>query len=622
MTNKSQINKGSFLNPFKALKYLFRKPKTLRYPFELKEPAMRYRGIHLNDWDKCTGCANCADICPNEGIEMIKIAELKSNPKEGVKNERPEIDYGKCCFCGLCVDVCPPGSLRLSRDYLHIHFDTKTFKLLAKDESNDSEHFFSADKYSVLKASLTHRKKDYEGFSSDLKYALFEPERVPMPVAEPEERKKSFVEMVFGYNEEEARKEAARCLGCKLCEEACPAHLKISDYIGAIAEGRYEDSLKKIFEDNPIPSICGRICLKHCENACSIRHRGESLAIRWLKRFAADEVSDYRKAVKPEILPDTGKKVAVIGAGPSGLALAYFLRLKGHNVTVYDALPRGGGMVGQGPPIYRLPLESIDKDVDYIKSTGVEFKFNTRIGKDIQFKQIHENFNAVYMAVGMSKGRYIKLKNEELAPQAIDFLKKVKFGEDVKVGKNAIVIGGGNVAMDVARTCVRLQRLQYPDEKTTVNIVCLESWDIIPATEEEYTEAKEEGVIFNVSWGPKEILVKNGKITGLECKAVKSVINEGRFAPIFYEDKILVIKGDMVIEAVGQTHDFSFLPKDLMDKLEFAGPKVKVNENGETSIPRLFAGGDIVNRNLDAVTAIADAKIATEGIQKLFGFVG
>lgn len=610
------MGKPSFLSPFKAIRYLFKKPKTLRYPFEPKEPAERYRGLHLNDWEKCTGCGNCLDICPNAAITMKEIPEI--TPKPGEKNERPQIDYGRCCFCGLCVDVCPPGCLRLSRDYFHIHFDTNSFTLLAKDQKSDNEHFLPAEKYSIFKASITHRKMNYEGFSSDLKFALFEPERVPMDIIEPAKRKKSFIEMVLGYSEEEARAEASRCLECKLCEDACPAHLKISDYINAIAQGDYEESLRKVFEDNPIPSICGRICMKHCESACSIGLRGEPLAIRWLKRFVADEVVNYRKALKPKIPPDTDKKVAVIGAGPSGLTVAHFLRLKGHKITVYDTLSGGGGMLRTGPPQYRLPSETIDKDVDYIKSLGVNFEFNIEVGKDIQFKDIYEKFDAVFISTGMCKGRYIKLKNEEMAPQAIDFLAEVKSGKKTKVGKNVIIIGGGNVAMDAARTCVRLQQMKYPKAKTSVSIVCLESWDIIPATEEEYTEAKEEDVLFNVSWGPKNILLKKGKIIGLECKAVKSVFDEqGRFAPTFYEEKTKTIDGDMIIEAVGQMSDFSYLPEHLMKKLESIRGKVKVDEDGQTTIPRVFAGGDIVNRNLDAVTAIADGKKAAEGIDKL-----
>ncbi|KPL15799.1 hypothetical protein AMJ74_00730 [candidate division WOR_3 bacterium SM1_77] len=610
------MGKPSILSPFKAIRYLFKKPKTLRYPFEPKEPAPRYRGLHLNDWEKCTGCGNCLDICPNEAITMIEIPEI--TPKPGEKNERPQIDYGRCCFCGLCVDVCPPGCLRLSRDYFHIHFDTKSFTVMPKDQESDKEHFLPAEKYSIFKASLTHRKKDYDGFSSDLKFALFDPERVNMPIMSPKERRKSFVEMVLGYSEERARAEAARCLECKLCEDACPAHLKIHEYIKAIAQGNYEEALRKVFEDNPIPAICGRICMKHCEAACSIGIRGEPLAIRWLKRFVADEVVDYRKALKPETPKDTGKKIAVIGAGPSGLTVAYFLRLKGHQVTVFEAQSGGGGMLRTGPPQYRLPITAIDKDVDYIASLGADFKFNTEVGKDIEFKKIYDEFDAVFISTGMCKGRYIKLENEEMAPQAVDFLAKVKSGEKTEVGKDIIIIGGGNVAMDVARTCIRLQQMNYPEEKTSVNIACLESWDIIPATEEEYTEAKEEGVLFNVSWGPKKILLEKGKITGLDCKAVKSVFDEqGRFAPTFYEEKTMTINGDMIIEAVGQMFDFSYLREEFRDKLKIERGKILVDEDGQTSIPRVFAGGDIVNRNLDAVTAIADGKRAVEGIEKL-----
>ena len=369
------MKKPSILSPFKAIKFLFKKPKTTRYPFEKKEPALRYRGFHLNDWEKCTGCGNCADICPNEAITMVKIQGLKVKP--GEKNERPQIDYGRCCFCGLCVDICPTGSLRLSRDYFHIHFDTKTFVFIPKDEKTDKEHFLPEEKYSIFKASLTHRKVDYEGFTSDLKHTLFEPERVPMPMIKPKERSLSFIEYVLGYSKEEAKREAERCLECGLCEDACPAHLKITDYIKAIYNDEPEESLRKIFEDNPLPAICGRICMKHCEEVCSLGIRGEPLAIRWLKRYTADVIKDYEKALLLKPAKPTGKKVAIIGAGPSGLSLAYFLILKGHKPVIFEALPFAGGMIRIGPPSYRLPVEAIEKDVNYLKKLGVEFKFNT-----------------------------------------------------------------------------------------------------------------------------------------------------------------------------------------------------------------------------------------------------
>ncbi len=608
---------NTILKPFKAVKYLFAKPKTLRYPFEKKEPALRYRGFHANDWDTCTGCGNCADICPNEAITMIEVSGLESKP--GEKNERPELDYGRCCFCGLCIDICPPGSLKLTRDYFHIHFDPKTFVFVPKDEKAESEKYFSSGEYSILKASLSHRKKDYEGFVSDLKYALFEPERVTMPVIAPDKRKLSFIEQVIGYNKEEAKKEASRCLECKLCEEACPAHLKISDYIQAIFEDKPEESLKKIYEDNPIPSICGRVCMAHCEDACSLSIRGEALSIRWLKRYVADTIKDFKTALELNPGTPTSRKIAVIGAGPGGLSVAYFLRLKGHEVIVYDSLPGGGGTMRTGPPTYRLPLESIDKDVNFIQSLGVAFKFNTCIGKDVMFEDLIKKNDAVFLSIGYTKSRSTKVKNYEKCELALEFLSDNKIGKQRKVGKEIIVIGGGNVALDAAREALRLQNIQHPGENDVVKTVSLEDWGEMPATEEEIREAREEKIQFNPAWGPKEVVLdEDGNIKGLLCKKVKYVFDEqGRFAPAFHEDKEMLLEGDMIIEAIGQVPDFSFIPDNQFEKLEFTErKKIKVDEKGMTSIRKVFAGGDIVNVNMDAVTAIADAKIASEGIDR------
>jgi glutamate synthase (NADPH/NADH) small chain len=610
---------NSVLKPFKAVKYLFIKPKTIRYPFELKEPAVRYRGFHVNDWEKCTGCGNCADICPNQAIQMIEIKELEY--KSGQKNERPRLDYGRCCFCGLCIDICPPGSLKLTRDYFHIHFDPESFVFIPKNQETEPDKYLTPEEYSVLKASLSHRKKDYDGFVSDLKYALFEPERITMPVIAPEKRKLSFIEHVMGYNKEEAQKEASRCLECKLCEEACPAHLKISDYVHAIYEDKTEESLKKIYEDNPIPSICGRVCMAYCEKVCSLSIRGEALSVRWLKRYVADTIKDFTSALELNPGTPTGKRIAVIGAGPGGLSLAYFLRLKGHEVKVYDALLGGGGTMRTGPPVFRLPLESIDKDVNYIRSLGVEFLFNTRIGKDVMFEDLLNEFDAVFLGIGYTKSRSTKIKNHEKCELALDFLSDNKIGKQRKVGKEIIVIGGGNVALDVAREALRMQNIQYPGEKVVVKTVSLEDWDEMPATEEEIREAREEKIQFNPAWGPKEVvLVNDGNIKGLMCKKVKSVFDEqGRFAPSFYEEKEMFLEGDMIIEAIGQVPDFSFIPDNLFKKFEFTErKKVKVDEMGMTSMQKVFAGGDIVNINMDAVTAIADAKVASEGIDRFF----
>ncbi|MFO7950887.1 MAG: FAD-dependent oxidoreductase [Candidatus Fermentibacteraceae bacterium] len=611
------MGKPSILGPLRAVRFLLQKPKTLRYPFEPKEPARRYRGFHLNDWDKCTGCGNCADICPNDAIEMVEQPEVEAEP--GEKNERPRLDYGRCCFCGLCVDICPPGSLRLSRDYFHIHFDPKTFVFTPRDEKTDDETYLPEGEYSVLKASLAHRRRDYQGFDPDLDFALFDPQRVEMPEVPPEKRKTSFIEQVLGYDRGQAVRESERCLECALCEDACPANLKISDYVEAIYRDDPEESLRTIFRDNPIPAICGRICMKHCEDACSLSIRGEPLAIRWLKRYAADTVRDYRDALRQRPGEPTGRKIAVIGAGPSGLSLAYFLRLQGHEVVVFDERPAGGGIVRDGPPRYRLPLESIQRDVDHISSLGVEFRYGTRVGRDIDFSEVMNGCDAVFLGIGYTVSRSTRVENAERCLLALDFLRRNKTPDRTPVGKDIVVIGGGNVAMDVAREALRLQAIQHPGERTRVQTVSLEDRDELPATEEEIAEAREEGVLFNPAWGPKGVILdEGGDVRGLLCMKCLSVFDEnGRFSPTFDEEREMVLETDMVIEAIGQGPDFSFLPGELRERLEFTtARKVKVDEGGMTSIPGVFAGGDIVNLNMDAVTAIRDAKAAAEGIER------
>jgi glutamate synthase (NADPH/NADH) small chain len=289
-------------------------------------------------------------------------------------------------------------------------------------------------------------------------------------------------------------------------------------------------------------------------------------------------------------------------------------------VVVFDALPGGGGMMRIGPPGYRLPIESVDKDVGYIGSLGVKFRFNTRVGTDVQFGDLLSDYDAVYLGIGTTSSRSTRVKNAEKCKLALDFLQRNKIGEPVEVGKRIIVIGGGNVAMDVAREALRLQHIQHPGQETKTMTVSLEDWDEMPATEDEIEEAKEEGVAFHPAWGPKEVVLDDrGEVKGLACKKVKSVFDEdGRFSPSFYEDEVMFLEGDMIIEAIGQGPDFSFIPDAMMENLEFTERrKVKVDEDGRTTLPKVFAGGDIVNVSLDAVTAIADAKVAAEGIDRM-----
>jgi len=608
--------KTSILSPLKALKYLFKKPKTLRYPFELKEPAKRYRGLHLNDWDKCTGCGNCADICPNEAIVMKEIPEIEA--KDGERNERPEIDYGRCCFCGLCVDICPTGSLRLSRDYFHIHFDPGTFKLLVKDEKTDKEHFLPGEEYSVFKASLAHRREKYEGFSPDLEYALFDPERVKMSEVPSEERKASFIEQVKGFSREEAGKEASRCLECKLCEEVCPAEMDIVDYIRNIWENNLEGAVRDIYKTNPLPSVCGRVCTHNCESACVLGHQGEAVSIRWLKRYVVDNLSlsEYQKVLETEKIKSVGKRVAVVGAGPGGLATAYYLRLMGYEVVIFEKLPKPGGMLRYGIPEYRLPYEALDKDIEYIKSVGVKIKCDTTVGEDISLAELRDNYDAVFVSTGFDKGRSTGVPGSENPHvfQAIELLRKVTMGEEIEVTDKIVVIGGGDVAMDISRTLGRLQMKKFGAVDITLS--CLETRDIMPATPEEIEEALEEGVKLYPGWGPEKIIVEDGEIKSIVMKKCLRVFDEqGKFSPEFDTEEKIEFEGTMIVEAIGQAPDFSFLSEDIKEKLEYEGRRMKVNEYGQTSLSWLFIGGDIL-RGPDVINAIDTGHKAARGIDR------
>ena len=606
----------SFLSPVKALKYLFKKPKTLRYPFELKEPSLRYRGLHINDWDKCTGCGNCADICPNEAIDMKKIPEIE--PENGKKNERPEIDYGRCCFCGLCVDICPPGSLKLSRDYFHIHFDPKTFRLLVRDEKTDKESFLPPEKYSVFKASISHRSANYEGFVQNLLYALFEPERVSMPQILPEERKSLFIEQVKGFSQKQAQKEAARCLECKLCEEVCPAEMNIVDYIRNIWEEDLEQAARDIYKTNPLPEICGRVCTHKCETACALSYQGDPVSIRWLKRYVMDNIplERYPEILGTKDIKSIGKKVAIVGTGPGGLAAAYYLRLMGYETVMFEKYQKPGGMMRYGIPEYRLPYEALDKDIEYIKSVGVEIICGTTIGKDKSLEELRETYDAVFISTGFHLGRTTGVPGTDHHDvyQAIDLLRKVTMGEEIKVNDKIVVIGGGDVAMDISRTLLRFQMQKF--KKVDITVSCLETRDIMPATPEEIEEALEEGIILYPGWGPDKIIIEDNNIKGIVMKkCVRVFDDEGRFNPEFNEEEKMELGCSMVVEAIGQAPDFTFLPEKIKEKLEYEGRRIKINEYGQTSLPWLFLGGDLA-RGPDVINAIVTGHNAAKGIDK------
>ncbi|MEA2104535.1 MAG: FAD-dependent oxidoreductase [Candidatus Cloacimonadota bacterium] len=589
------------LSPLTVWKRATQKPWTVKDPINDRPGAKNYRGFHKNDFEKCIGCGTCEDICQNAAIDMVPVEGQKTT--DGNSGLRPRIDYGRCCWCGLCVDVCPTGSLTMSNDYTWV-----------ADEPEEYRFIPGADK--------TKWEDSEKGYKRSENMQLIDFDRIEMFELEPEERDKSFIEIVKGYNKEQAMKEADRCLECGICTATCPAHMDIPGYIAAIREDDIENAFRILYETNPLPEICGRICTHNCETVCALQNQGEPLAIRWLKRYIADQIppEKYKEVLGTEHLadPNLNKKVAIIGAGPAGLSAAYYLAILGYEIKIFEALPSSGGMVRYGIPEYRLPYDQIDKDIDYIKSLGVEIQFNTKIGKDISLAEVHKNYDAVFAGTGLHLGRSTRIpgSDNKRVYFATDLLREVTLGNEIDVAETIVIIGGGNVAMDITRTLARLQNKKYG--KVKIITTSLESEDIMPADREEVVEAREEKAVINPGWGPKKIEIEDGKIIGLHVVKCTSVFDdEGRFNPKFDEEQKNFFAGEMIVESIGQGMDLSYLSEDIKSDLKF-GPRgrILVNENFQSNLKWLFVGGDII-QGPDVIHGIANGHIAAKAIDKL-----
>jgi formate dehydrogenase (NADP+) beta subunit len=372
------------------------------------------------------------------------------------------------------------------------------------------------------------------------------------------------------------------------CIMACPIRQDARDYVQLIARGRFSEAFRLVRERNPLPSACGRICTHPCETKCRRNSTDTPIAIAWLKRFLGDNFSEETKKITTKKYPE---KIAIIGAGPAGLAAANDLALLGYSCTIFESNPTPGGMLRMGVPTCRLPRTAIDRDVEFIKNLGVEIKYNTTLGVDVTFESLKkEGFSVIFIGVGLLESRSLNLEGIELdgVLKGVSFLNEVNTTGKAKIGKNILVIGGGAVAMDCVRTALRLKT-------DKVSAACLESRKEMPTTDFEIEETIHEGALLYNSIGPKRILGKSGRVTGLETLKVKYVFDEQkRFNPAFYEGSESVIEADTIILAIGQTSNLTFL-KGQEGIQVTRGGTIIVNPNTfSTSVQGIYAGGDIV----------------------------
>lgn len=589
------------LSPFTAWKNVVKEPVTVKEPLK-REAAPRYRGFHKNDIDTCIGCGTCESICQNAAIDMVPVEGIET--KEGDSGLRPRIDYGRCCWCALCVDVCTTNSLSMSNHFKWVDSDPEVFRFIP-----------GVDKKEWDNEPLGYKKPGPN-------YDLYSRERVNMPELHPEERDKSFIEIVRGYSKEQAILEADRCVECGICVATCPAHMGIPEYIKAIRNDDLNEGLRILYDTNPLPEICGRICTHKCETVCSVGSQGDPLSIRWLKRYIADQqpADNYKRILETERIEPNGKRVAIIGAGPAGLSAAHYLALMGYSCTILEKLPEPGGMMRYGIPEYRLPYDALDKDINYIRSLGVEIRCNTTVGKDITLEQLHSTYDAVFAATGLHLGRSTRIPGTDHPNvyQAIDLLRDITLGKEVPVMENIVVIGGGNVAMDITRSLARLQNKKFG--KVSIIATSLESEEEMPADREEIVEAREEGAQIVPGWGPVKIEVEGNTIKGLHVVKCTSVFDDNhRFSPKFDETKTNFFSADMVVESIGQGMDLDYLPDSIKNNLELdQRGRIVVNSYFQSSIDWLFVGGDII-QGPDVIHGIANGHKAALGIDKLLG---
>lgn len=531
---------------------------------ETLERAERNGYVHqitnIDGENKIFAICNCAPgVC-----NALRTSQLFNTPNMSASAYRAHVETDKCVACGKCVEVCPVGAAKLGQ------------KLCTKN--------------------------------GPIQYP-----KVELPDDQKWGKEK------WDFNYKDSAKINCYDSGTAPCKTACPAHLAVQGYIKMAAQGRYQEALELIKQDNPFPAVCGDICNRRCEDVCTRGTVDEPIAIDEIKKFIARIELDKEQRYVPLCENGEGKfydqKIAIIGAGPSGMSAAYYLRKRGYPVTIFEKESRAGGMLTNGIPSFRLEKNILEAEIDVLREMGIEFVFNKEVGKDITIPQLRDQgYKAFYVAIGAQGGRYIDIPGNDAQGviTGVDYLREMNLhGSHPYLEGQCVVIGGGNVAIDVARTALR-------DHSDSVMMVTLEKdHQEMPAALDEIHEAIEEGIVIDNGWGPKEILMEDGKVSGVVFKKCLSVFNEqGRFDPQYDENETKTIACQTVLLSVGQSIIWDDLLKDSAVQINPNGTAKANHITLQTDEPDIFVGGDAYTGPLFAIDAIAAGKEACESIHR------
>lgn len=515
---------------------------------------------NIDGENKIFGICNCnVNIC-----NALRTSQLFNTPNMSRSAYVAHVDKEKCVACGRCVEYCPAGAVRLGQ------------KLCTKEG------------------------KEVEYPKQELPDAV----KWTKDKWDPDYRDNNRIN--------------SHKTGTSPCKTACPAHIAVQGYLKKASQGKYKEALALIKKQNPFPAVCGRICNRRCEDACTRGTIDEAVAIDAVKKFIAQQdLKAETRYIPPVVIPASihmdhfQEKIAVIGGGPAGLSAAFYLAEKGYRPVVFEKSEKPGGMLQYGIPSYKLEKNVIEAEIDVMREMGVEIKTGVEVGKDVTLNELRsQGYKAFYIAIGCSAGRRPGVPGDQAegTMTAIEYLHEANTGNASYTGK-VVVVGGGNVAIDASRVSMRSGAAE-------VTMLCLESEKEMPASAEEVREAIEDNVVIKNGWGPKEVLTQDGKVTGIVFKKCLSVFDaQGKFAPSYDDEDWLTIACDRVIFAIGQKTVWGDLLKD--EKVEFKGPAIVADKlTFQTGQPDIFVGGDVYTGPKFAIDAIAAGHYAAESLHR------